>query len=160
MIKNMLKVIGIGNRLRGDDGVGPAVIEILEEQNRLLPFMLIDAGADAFTLLDHLIGSNPLLIVDCARMGRKPGDVCLFDVDDVSIEKLNNLVSLHSYGFAQIYGMARQLGPVTSCKVLGVEPLELTFDTAMSPEVEKSIPKIIELIYQEAGSYVKKNSNN
>ena len=64
----MLKVIGLGNILRGDDGIGPAIIQNLEQSGNSFQIRPIDAGSDAFTVLDHLLGSEPVLIIDCARM--------------------------------------------------------------------------------------------
>ncbi len=156
----MLKVIGIGNRLRGDDAIGPVIIEHLERRKEKERLALIDAGGDAFAVLDHLLGDSPVLIIDCARMGLEPGQVRVFDVDEVTLGKLDKMVSLHSYGFAQIYTMARQLGPVAPCKIIGVEPLEAAFDKPLSQKVKNSIPAIIEMIYQEAKNYVQENIDN
>ena len=41
---------------------------------------LVNAGADAFSVLDYLIGNDPVVLIDCAKMGRKPGDIVVFDV--------------------------------------------------------------------------------
>jgi len=149
----MLKVIGIGNALRGDDAIGPLIIEKLEKEKNDLPAILIDAGADAFTMLEHLIGKDPLLLIDCAKMGKKPGEIKLFDVDEASIEHTSKVVSLHGFGFGDVYKMAKGMGVVASCKIIGVEPKAISFDTHLSEEVEKSIPEILNLIHKEAKNY-------
>ena len=145
----MLKVIGIGNMLRGDDAIGPLVIEELLKCKDL-PATLIDAGSDAFTVLEHLIGKDPLLIIDCAKMGKEPGDICEFNISNANFSHVEKAVSLHGFGFGDVYKMAKGMGPVAPCKVIGIEPKEIAFDIEISEEVKKSIPKIINLVNKEA----------
>ncbi len=149
----MLKVIGIGNALRGDDAIGPLIIEELEKDQNSLPAKLIDAGADAFTMLEHLMESDPLLVIDCAKMGLRPGEIKMFDVDDASIAHLANVVSLHGFGFGDVYKMAKGMGDVAPCRIIGVEPKTIAFDTTLSEEVKQSIPTILNLINKEAHNY-------
>ena len=149
----MLKVIGIGNALRGDDAIGPLIIEKLEANKNGLSAILIDAGADAFTVLEHLMASDPLLIIDCAKMGMNPGDLKLFDVNEVSIAQAAKVVSLHGFRFGDVYKMAKGMGEVVPCKIIGVEPKAMEFDTHLSEEVKKSIPEILKMINEEAHKY-------
>ena len=149
----MLKVIGLGNILRGDDGIGPLVLEKLGEQADP-SLQLIDAGSDAFILLEHLIGTYPLLVVDCAQLNKQPGSICMFNVSDARLRENIASVSLHNFGFAGILRLAREIGPVASCKIIGVQPKTIAFNEQLSDEVRASIPKIIELINQEMKSYV------
>ncbi len=149
----MLKVIGIGNALRGDDAIGPLIIEELEKDQNGLPAKLIDAGADAFTVLEHLMEEDPLLIIDCAKMGLNPGQIKMFDVDEASIAHIEKVVSLHGFGFGDVYKMAKGMGGVAPCKIIGVEPKKVSFDTTLSEEVKMSIPKILNLINEEAHNY-------
>jgi hydrogenase maturation protease len=149
----MLKVIGIGNALRGDDAIGPIIIEKLETMELEHPVKLIDAGADAFTVLEHLLSGDPVILVDCAKMGKKAGDVHIFDVTEANLAENGKMVSLHGFAFADTYRMAKQMGNVAPCKIIGVEPKTIAFDTQISQEVEKSIPYIINLVIKEAKSH-------
>lgn len=149
----MLKIIGIGNALRGDDAIGPHIIELLLQDTSETAFQAIDVGADAFSMLEHLIGQEPLLIIDCAKMGGAPGDIRLFDVNEANIAQAAKMVSLHGFGFGDVYQMAKNIGPVVSCKIIGVEPKEVAFDTEISAEVKKSIPEILRLVHKEAKNY-------
>ena len=71
----MLKIIGLGNLLRGDDSVGPVIIQKLQKLTLSIPMELYEIGMDALAILEHLIGSEPILIIDCAKMGKKPGEI-------------------------------------------------------------------------------------
>lgn len=154
----MINVIGIGNSLRGDDAIGPLVIEEIEKE----PFEnvhFLNAGSDAFTVLDYLMGDQPVIIIDSARMGKNAGEVVTFNVNDVNIKQLSNSISLHGYGFADIYRIAEELGTVAPCTIIGVEPKYTDFNHDVSDEVKASVPKIINMIHLEAIKDAKKNTN-
>ncbi len=146
----MIKIIGLGNALRGDDAIGPEIIEILEAMGENDAWQLIDAGADAFTVLEHLLGDTPVLLIDCADMKIAPGGVKMFTVEEASLAEISKHVSLHGFGFAEVYRMARQLGQCAPCKIIGVQPREVAFDRELSLEVKKAIPEILNLINREA----------
>jgi hydrogenase maturation protease len=156
----MLKVIGLGNLMRGDDGIGPTVISNLEKSNQSKLCTLVDAGVDAFTVLEHLIQSDPILIIDCMKMGKKPGEIRIFKLNQVNISKLDSVISLHGYGFAEIFKMAQALGSHPNGTLIGIEPKTIEFNKKLSREVKRSIPSIINLVIQEAKLYGKKNPNN
>ena len=149
----MLNVIGLGNFLKGDDAIGPIVIEKLSNSFDETELNLIDAGADAILVLDYLIGKDPVVIIDCAKMGKKPGEVVEFDITEVNIGQVDNIFSLHGFSFGDVYKMATQMGPVAPCKIIGVEPKHINFNENLSNEVEASIPKIINMVTMEAKNY-------
>jgi hydrogenase maturation protease len=156
----MLKVIGVGNILRGDDGIGPVVIEQLRKEATILPVDLYDAGGDAFFILEHLVASEPVLIVDCAKMGEQPGTVKKMVVNATSLNYIENMISLHGFGFAEVYKLAKKIGPVASCSIIGVEPKSILFNTGLSEEVNNTIPKIISMVVEESKKYAQKNLNH
>jgi len=149
----MIQVIGLGNELRGDDGIGPRILAELKQSRYSYKVNLINAAADAFIVLEYLNGSDPVIIIDCAQMGRNAGEVVVFNADAAHLERMNMLISLHGFGLAEIYRMAQALGPVAPCKIIGVEPKSIEFNSGLSVEVEQSIPKIINLVIEE----IKKN---
>ncbi len=156
----MVNVIGIGNALKGDDAIGPTIIEKIEKMDSFKNINSRSVGADAFAVLDYLLGEQPVIIIDCARMGKKAGEVVLFNVNDVNIKQLNNSISLHGYGFADIYRMAQELGTAAPCSIIGIEPKQTNFNEEMSDEVKASIPVILNMIHLEALKDAKKNINN
>ena len=149
----MLNVIGLGNFLKGDDAIGPVIIEKLSKSFNESELNLVDAGADAISVLDYLIGKDPVVIIDCAKMGKEHGDVIEFDLSEANIVQVHNTFSLHGFSFGDIYNMATQMGPVAPCKIIGVEPKHINFNEDLSTEVEASIPKIINIVTTEAQNY-------
>ena len=149
----MINVIGLGNLLKGDDAVGPVVIEQLHRINTQNKLNLVDAGADAFMVLDYLLADDPVILIDCAQMGKVAGEIVAFDVNSVNIKSVSAAVSLHGFSFAEMYAMAASMGPVAPCKIIGVEPKNIDFNTDFSEEVEASIPEIINMVKMEAKNY-------
>jgi len=156
----MLKIIGLGNILRGDDGIGPAVIEELRTVKFTFPIELIDAGGDAFNILDQMISKQPLILIDCARMGEKPGEIVTFKLDQVNLKWAEQIVLLHGFGLSEIYQMAQHLGADAECTIIAVEPKSIEFNTGLSQEIRMSIPRIIQTVIQESKNYAQKNINN
>ncbi len=154
----MLKVIGLGSELRGDDGIGPHLINELNKQDIPVPLKLIDAGSDAFTILEHLTATEPLLIIDCARMGQTPGTISQFELNEVNLRQVDKAVSLHGFGFAEVYRLAQQLGPVVHCKVIAIEPQTVEFGQSLSEPVEEKVPELVNLVMEEACKYGKEKN--
>jgi hydrogenase maturation protease len=149
----MVKIISLGNELRGDDSIGPAVIEQLNKSDLSVPMNLIDAGTDAFTILDHLIGEDPIIIVDCMKMGAEPGNIKKFNIEEVTIRQIEKSISLHGFGFGEIYDMAKDIGDVAECTLIGIEPKSIDFGEVLSDEVKDSLPFVVKMVIEEANKY-------
>ena len=156
----MLKVIGLGNILRGDDGIGPVIIQNLQKSGKSHQIHLIDAGSDAFTILDHLLGSEPVLILDCARMGKEPGTVQKILTKDAKLLPGNLGMSLHGYSLAEVWQIALSMGVENNLAVIGIEPDSVVFNSGLSEAVKKSIPIVMQMVKEEAKKYAEKDSHH
>jgi hydrogenase maturation protease len=144
-----MKVIAVGNAFCGDDGVGAAV---LAELAGILPAMvdLVDLGTDALALVDQLEPGTPCLVIDAARMGRKPGDVVVFRPEDARFRIRSDGLSLHGLGLAEAFALAGQLGRMPrDLKVIGVEPAQVGLGTGLSDAVAAAVPRVVDLIKAE-----------
>lgn len=149
-----MQIIGIGNKLRGDDGIGPAMIEELRQDNEIDRLAdLIDISSDAFSLLDILSANGAKWIIDCADMACQPGTVNYINIDRNSMEMMNSMISLHSLSFAEVYQLAKILNPALECYLIAVQPASIRFNSKLSKEVKKKIPYIRELIRKEMRQY-------
>ena len=156
----MICVASLGNILCGDDGIGPEILKELNEINFAVTVEMCDVGSNAFNLLDRLISSDVLIIIDCAQMGRSPGEVIKFNIDSVGLPVMEKLVSLHGFGFGEILAIARSLGRIAKCIVIGIEPKSIMFDSSLSQEVKNSIPQVIQMVSEEITDYAEKNFNH
>lgn len=156
----MLNIISLGNDFCGDDGIGPRVVERLTKQKLPIPTKFINAGEDAFILLEYLVQSDPVLLIDCARMGTVPGTVRRFNAAEVLLYAANQLISMHGFSFAEIFNMAKAVGTPAPCTVFGIEPKDVQFGSALSGEVEQSIPLAVDMILKEIKHYADSENIN
>ena len=153
----MLKIVALGNELYGDDGIGPAVLKTLHNEVDGTAELIL-AGNDAFILLDHLLKQDPLVIIDCARMGKSPGEILKFRSGQIQPRWLAaEGLSLHGFSIGEILTMAAELGCATESTVIGIEPKSILFNTGLSAEISQKIPAIIDLVMEEIKNYAKKS---
>lgn len=133
-------VLGIGNRLLGDDGVGIYIVEelMLHNQNKELEFVVGETDVDF--CMDILTKSNSFIIVDAMILGKKPGEVSLFLWSREAISKTLDL-SQHNAHLLDLLGQNVNI-PIGF--IIGIEPYELTFQARLSSVLEWMFPLIIE----------------
>jgi hydrogenase maturation protease len=143
-------ILGLGNPLRGDDGVGPrAVAELLR---RGLPHGVeaVDGGTGGLDLLHLLEGWERAIIVDAAMLGRNPGEFLRFTPEEAHL--VGSLVSLssHTGGLADALALARALGrELPDIVIYGVQPERMDWEEGLSPAVEAAVPRLVEEILGE-----------
>lgn len=159
-MKEIMTIIGLGNSLRGDDAIGPYIIEQLKSQAIAAQIDLVDAGTDAFIVLDHLISQDLVVLIDSAQMGEAPGTVRKVEINAQILAHIGDVISLHGFGFGEIYQMALGIGSVAKCILIGVEPKHTEFNCGMSEEVQRNIPQIMKFVFEESRHYDKKEDIN
>ncbi|UCG61322.1 MAG: HyaD/HybD family hydrogenase maturation endopeptidase, partial [Candidatus Zixiibacteriota bacterium] len=140
-------IMGAGNVLMGDDGIGVRVIEVLRDKEGLPDGIeIIDAGTatlDALALVENV---DHLIIVDAVKGGQPPGTIYQFSPDDVS-EPPSQKISLHQMSLLEALKVGRMLGAKTPrVSIIGVEPKTIAAGTSLSKEVGDQIPNIISAI--------------
>ena len=93
-------VIGLGNPLRGDDGVGPRLVEELARREMPPGVQVLDGGAVGLGLLDLVEGRERVIVVDAAEMGRKPGEFVRFTPGDARLVSTSDSFSFHDAGLS------------------------------------------------------------
>ena len=142
-------ILGVGNILLRDEGVGVRVIEALQSMDLPGDVELYDgatAGADLAYCLD---GRKRVIVIDCIHGDSPPGTVFRFTPEDV-ISQEGGRLSLHQIGLIDALRMAAQLGSAPGDVVIyGITPKELSYGLDLSPEIAAVIPKIVELVLSE-----------
>ncbi|MCJ7623231.1 MAG: HyaD/HybD family hydrogenase maturation endopeptidase [Anaerolineaceae bacterium] len=144
-------VIGFGNILLKDEGIGVHVIRELDSMPRKSDreFLLIDGGTcpDALFHLPEEIGK--LIVVDAVKGGGEPGSIYRFTPNDIEFKRAS-ITSLHQLGLKEGLGMMKFLGKYPeSIIIIGVEPKEIDWGLKISPELKKIIPQVILLLEHE-----------
>jgi len=143
-------IIGIGNLILRDEGVGVHAVRALEE--RLLPpgVEVIDGGTATMELLPVFQEAERIIVIDALRGGAKPGTIYRLSPDDLMGETERPL-SLHQVGLLEVLGMARQLGGEPDVVIIGVEPKEISWGMELTPEVGARLPRVIDAVFEELG---------
>jgi hydrogenase maturation protease len=142
-------VLGIGNILLSDEGVGVRVIEGLGSV--LLPsnVEICDGGTSGADLLDIIASREKIIVIDSMDSGLEPGRVRILFLDDFSAVREPS-ISLHDIGILETYKMTKLLGcEPKKVLVIGVQPGNLSVGADLSPQVAASIPGIIDFIRKE-----------
>ena len=141
-------VIGVGNTLMSDDGVGPAAVAELRRRGLGERAELIDAGLAFSEVLCDLQPTQPLIVIDAVRGGGKGGSIYQLTIDDLAAEggSLASAVSLHEVNVLPALRMealgGRCFADVT---VLGVEPVRLAWGEGLSLPVAEAMEKLIQV---------------
>lgn len=139
-------VVGIGNILLRDEGIGCHVVGALEGIS-LPDVQVIDGGTcpDVLQLLEDV---DKLVIVDAVRGGGMPGQIYRFRPEDVILEQ-KPLLSLHDMSLIDSLKLMQVRHNVGDAVIIGVEPKEINCGLELSPELQERIPQIIDAILSE-----------
>lgn len=142
-------VIGIGNDMRGDDGVGPEVVRRLSEHKPTCVDVCC-AEDDALALIEAWQAREVVIMVDAMQSERPPGDVQFLDATQGPLNSIMNDVSSHGLGLGHSLELARSLGKMPEyCRLFVVEGKDFSIGAGISPEVERMIPEIVRQIQCE-----------
>lgn len=146
-------ILGIGNPILGDDGIGIHVVRKLKTKLKYRSNIVIDeAMTGGMNLLDALIGFDQAILVDAIHL---PSE----DIGEVKCLQLQDLETIHSCNphdvtLFESIKLAETLGEEKipdKIIIIGIvlHELPLEFSETISPEVSKAIPKAIDLIIRE-----------
>lgn len=143
-------ILGIGNPLMGDDGVGIRVAELLAEKDLPSGVTVQEAGLPGWGLPSWFEGHSDVILVDAVHMGAKPGTWKRFRPDDLHVVMEDGTLSLHQPGLAAGLALSQALDLLPRNLVLfGIEPAQTAAGTALSPEVDSSLPDVVQSILNE-----------
>ena len=144
-------VLGVGNILLRDEGVGVRVVEAMQHMTMPDNVELLDGGTAAMALLGSLCNRERVIVIDAVRGDKSPGTLYRFAPSDISVRK-EIVTSLHQIGLLETLSMVEWLGGAPrSVTIYGIEPKELGVGLELSPEVAATIPRVIGLVFDELG---------
>jgi hydrogenase maturation protease len=142
-------VLGIGNLLMRDEGVGPHAVRALAAGRLPEGVECMDGGTLGADLLDAIADRRKLIVIDAVSADARPGSVFKYALDD--FEPGAGAVSLHECGVLETLGMAGMLGCAPEEVVIfGVQPGDVRLGLSLSPDVAGAIPRLLEAVLAEA----------
>ena len=143
-------VIGVGNLLLGDEGIGIHVIKALQEIELPEDVIIIDGGTSP-DLIAYTTAGDKLIIIDAAKAGGEPGSIYRFQPEDLA-EANGTLTSAHELGVEQnLKLMSLMRNEPKEVVIIGIEPKEIDWGIELSNEMRKKVPAIIDIILKEIG---------
>ena len=142
-----IAVIGIGNILRRDDGIGIRVIEFLESTGVPSYVKLIQGDISGLDLIKYF-EYNRVIIVDAAKMGIPAGTVKIFTPEDIILNGFKDAISTHSIGLKETLRLANSLKKIKNIQIIGIEPYNIEFGLEITKELQKKVPDICNQVIQ------------
>jgi len=145
-------VLGLGNPFRGDDGVGAAVVAMLQKRHLPGGVTVEDAGTPGLELLLLWQGYQRVLIVDAAEMGMQPGlwRRFLLEEADLPFDDVSLQGTLHGVGLAESLALAKALEILPPVMVIyGVQPASIGWSATLSKPVLAAVPALCDAISNE-----------
>lgn len=142
---NTIKILGIGNLVRQDEGAGIHLLALLPDK---VPadVELLDGGTGGLALLEYVESAAKLLVLDAVDAGKNPGEIVVWRQEQVPYF-LASKMSIHQVGFAEVLNWAKFRGNYPDeIAVVGIQPLTLDWGTELTPPVQQALPAALQEI--------------
>lgn len=146
-------VLGLGNFVHTDDGVGVHAVHRLQFDPRLpLDVALLDGGTQGLALLPHISGIRRLLVIDAVDVGEPCGTLLRFD--GPSLRGLPGKATVHQLGFADLMIALQLLGESPAeIVVMGVQPMSTEWGAELTEPVANALAPLVETVIAQLQSW-------
>ena len=145
IVENRIVVLGLGNLLLGDEGLGTRALERLIDHYDVPPEVtLVDGGVLGLELLSYIEDATHLLVLDAVQSGNAPGTLVCLDGRQVQAALAVKL-SMHQLSFQEVLAMSALRGITPRYSVVcGLEPMPLEVGLDLSDPVRQALPVLVE----------------
>lgn len=151
-------IIALGNRFRGDDGVGPHVAGKLKARG--LRFAITEGPMDTLRILSIWEGAPLAVVIDAACSGAPPGTVRRIELGAGALPKELGRCSSHGLGIAEAVALGQVLGRMPARLVIyTVEAKSFAFGAPLSSEVESALGNTVRRVEKELAACVRAERN-
>jgi len=143
-------VLGIGNLILQDEGLGIQAIQQLQAQFEIPPEIeILDGGTSGMELLTPISDAEQIIILDAVKTGKPAGTIVRLDNEEIPTF-FRTKVSPHQIGLADVLAAATLTDSMPRNLVLfGVEPLEINLGMELSVPVAEQMPRLVQMIVDE-----------
>jgi hydrogenase maturation protease len=165
-------VLGVGNILCRDEGIGVRVVERLQQEHLPTNVEVMDCGTAGLDVVLSIIegvdstGSprvNKLIVIDALKAGKKAGTIYKAHLNIEEKDRITQLfsdedrskISLHQVGLFEALGIAEKFGCAPrEIVIIGVEPAKVDCGLELTEQVRRKLPEIIEKVLEEINNVV------
>ncbi len=149
-----LLVLGIGNILLGDEGVGVHAVEELKKEEWPEFVHLVDGGTFTHDIFHILEGYDGLLVLDIVHGTKKPGTMYYLEEKDI-VQNDSQRLSLHDIDLMDSLNMAGAVGKRPEMRILGMEPENYTdWNMEMTDTVKAVFPDYLDTARKEIKKFI------
>jgi hydrogenase maturation protease len=141
-------VLGIGNELRGEDGIGIYLARKLKALS--IPGVRVEEhSGEGTSLLERLSQYNAVLLLDCVYADRPLGEIVEIDLTNGFLSREQVYSSSHQFGVSEAVRLAGVLGKLPErCRLVGIVGRHFGYGRGFAPEVLQAVPKAIARVQQ------------
>jgi len=139
-------VIGIGNELMRDEGVGMVVARNLKTAPLPAGVRVVEAAVGGLDLLFEMEAAAYAIIVDAADMRLAPGAVRFFSPDDLETSGLTGFASLHQIGLLDVLELGKLTGLTAEVLIVGIQPQEVAPGLGLTGAARQAAEEAAELV--------------
>ncbi|HEY8394178.1 MAG TPA: HyaD/HybD family hydrogenase maturation endopeptidase [Thermaerobacter sp.] len=139
-----ITILGLGNTLFSDEGVGVHALPLLREALRDVPGIeFIEGGTDGLRLLGPVEAAEALIVIDAVDANQPPGTVLVLEAEDIPAVMTPKL-SVHQVAFSEVLFLTKLRGTTPRrLKMVGVQPQSLEMGLALSDTVRERLGDVI-----------------
>lgn len=144
-------IVGIGNTLMGDDGVGAVVARSIASRGLPERVTVVERPIADMGLMRHFLDADRIIVVDALDAGAEPGSIFRFDPDEVGVTTLRSN-NIHGMGVGFLITNARMWGAWPEVVVYGIQVGDVRpRPDQLSPEVQEAAERVQHLVEEELG---------
>jgi hydrogenase maturation protease len=144
-------ILGVGNLLLRDEGVGVHVATNLQEYSLPGSIEVIEGGTDGFKLFHLIMEADRLIVVDCVKGGDEPASIYRFDIDDFDHFPDIYKTSVHQISITEVVNLSGTMRTPPRTTIVGIEPDEISMSMELSPKIQAKLPRVLEIVLETAG---------
>ena len=149
-----IAVIGLGNSLRRDDGIGVTILESLLNDYKRAGIDYLNFGIASFDLAHRLGNYDAALLIDGISSGLVAGELKIFNLDEASFVKEEGAVSSHELNLKDIFRLTRDLGIKAKIYVAGIQVQDIGFGECLSKPLKEKLVIITKQIDEFIGTFL------
>lgn len=145
----MILVVGLGNLLRRDDGVGCRVVERLQQGALPSHVRVVDAGSGGLNLLSLIEGYSQVYIIDAMEAKLAPGTITRRRLSQLRFKSSPGDMDPHHCRIAGVFQLAEALGEYHDPVIYGVQPRDVSHGEALSDPVQEAADRLVGILQDE-----------
>ena len=141
-----IAVIGLGNTLRKDDGIGIIVLEALLKSPKYPQIDYLDFGIASFDLIHRLEGYATVLLIDGIDAGLEAGELKISEIEKIDYALKDTVSSTHEFNLKNLFELYKKFNLKTKIYFAGIQVQDVSYGEGLTPPLKDRLKYIIKEI--------------